>query len=64
MLPGHETNIGLVAIAAAVAWDALWLQFVVIPFYRKNEQMYKDYIGNGVIDAAVSFIESQKLIPS
>ncbi len=49
---------------AVIAWDALWLQFLIIPFSRKAETLQKDYVATGDLDAALSFIETQKLIPA
>jgi len=57
------TELQVAALGAAIAWDALWLQFVIIPFFSKDEALHKDYIASGGIDLAISYIESEKLIP-
>lgn len=49
---------------AVVAWDAICLQLLIIPFLRKAENLQKDYITGGVLDAALSSIETKKLIPA
>ena len=53
-----------VPATAAIAWEALWLQLVVIPFFHMQEKLHQTYIDSGSLDRALSFIESQKLIPS
>lgn len=47
-----------------IAWDAVCLQLFVISFSRKPESLQKDYITGGVLDAALSYIETNKLIPT
>ena len=49
---------------AVIAWDTLSVQLVVIPFCRKAETLYKDYVAAGVLDAALSHIETHRLIPA
>ncbi len=49
---------------AVTAWDAVCLQLFIIPFYKKAEMLHKDYITDGALDAVISFIETQKLIPA
>ena len=49
---------------AVTAWDAVCLQLFIIPFYKKAEMLHKDYITDGPLDAAISFIETKKLIPA
>jgi len=49
---------------AVIAWDAVCLQLLIIPFFRKAETLHKDYLTDGVLDAALSFIETKKLIPA
>jgi hypothetical protein len=46
-----------------IAWDAICLQLFILPFSRKAESLQKDYITDGVLDAALSYIDTQKLIP-
>ena len=58
------TGIELAALVAAIAWATICLQFVVIPFSRKAEKLHHDYLAGGVLDAALSFIETQRLIPA
>lgn len=47
----------------AIGWAALWVNVVVIPFFFKAEKLQKDYLDSGAIGVAVSYIESNKLIP-
>lgn len=51
-------------IAAGISWAALWVQFVVIPFFNKREQLHKDYSASGSINAALAAIEADELIPA
>lgn len=37
---------------------------LIIPFIRKAETLQKDYLTDGVLDTALSFIETKKLIPA
>jgi hypothetical protein len=53
----------LVLFTASVAWAALWLQFVVLPFYGKGESLHKDYWASGRINAVIAAIEAGSLIP-
>lgn len=46
-----------------VAWDALWIQILVIPFFSKGEDLHKDYDQSGALDAAISCVETKKIIP-
>lgn len=46
-----------------VTWDALWVQIVVIPFFNKGEDLHKDYDQSGALDAAISCVETKKIIP-
>jgi hypothetical protein len=48
----------------AVAWNAFCLQLFILPFFRKRESMLKDYVTDGVLDAAKSYIEANRLIPT
>jgi hypothetical protein len=48
---------------AVIAWNAFLLNLLIVPFFRKAETLHKDYITDGVLDAALSFIETDKLIP-
>jgi hypothetical protein len=48
--------------AATIAWDMLWVQVVLIPFYSKNELLHKDYIDSGSKGLSISFIEYENLI--
>jgi hypothetical protein len=50
-------------LAGAVAWAAVWGNVVVIPFFQKREKLHQEYWANGTIDAALSFVESEKIIP-
>lgn len=49
---------------AVIAWNAFCLHFLIIPFFRRAETLYKDYLTNGVLQTATSFIETKKLIPA
>jgi hypothetical protein len=49
---------------AVIAWNAFCLNFIIIPFFKKAETLYKDYLTNGVLQAATSFIETKRLIPA
>ncbi len=49
---------------AVIAWDTLWLQILVVQFFRKAETLHKDYVTDGVLDSALSFVETKKLIPT
>ena len=49
---------------AVVVWDAFCLQLLIIPFMRKRESLQRDYITSGILDAALSFIETTRLIPA
>jgi hypothetical protein len=49
---------------AVVVWDAFCLQLLIIPFMRKRETLQRDYITSGILDAALSFIETTRLIPA
>jgi hypothetical protein len=53
-----------VPLGAVIAWDAVWTQIAILQFINVEERLHKDYIESGSLDAAHSFIESQKLIPS
>ena len=56
---------GLIAFfIPVIAWDAICLQLLIIPFIRKAETLQKDYLTDGVLDTALSFIETKKLIPA
>lgn len=56
---------GLIAFfIPVIAWDAICLQLLIIPFIRKAEALHKDYLTDGVLDTALSFIETKKLIPA
>ena len=46
-----------------IAWDTLWLQLIVIQFFSKREKLHLEYVESGVKDVALSYIESQRLIP-
>ena len=48
----------------AFAWVALWTQFATIRFFDKNESLFKDLVGSGARDLALSSIETGKLIPA
>jgi len=54
----------LVLFAAAIAWSALWGQMVVIHFFRKSEEMYKDYHASGAMNTAKAAIEANQLVPA
>ena len=47
-----------------IAWNAICLQLFILPFFRKRETLLKDYLTDGVLDAAKSYIEANKLIPT
>lgn len=49
---------------AVIGWNALCLQFLIIPFLRRAETLHKDYITSGVLGAVWSFIENKKLMPA
>ena len=49
---------------AVIAWDTICIQLLIIPFLRKAENLHKDYLTDGVLDAALSSIETKKLIPA
>lgn len=56
---------GLIAFfIPVIAWDAICLQLLIVPFIRKAETLQKDYLTDGVLDTALSFIETKKLIPA
>jgi hypothetical protein len=48
--------------APALTWAVAWLNLVVLPFFRKREALYKDYHNSGAIAAALSAIESRRLV--
>jgi len=48
----------------AFAWVTLWTQFATLRFFDKSESLFKDLVGSGAIDLAVSNIEASKLIPA
>lgn len=51
-------------IVAALAWSALWVNIAVIPFYFKRERLHQDFVASGQLDAALSFIDSERITPS
>lgn len=51
-------------VVAAIAWSVLWVNFAVIPFYFKREKLHQDFVGTGQLDAALSFIDSEKITPA
>jgi len=51
-------------VTAIIAWDAVCVQLFVLSFSRKPESLQKEYITAGVLDAALSYIETNKLIPT
>jgi hypothetical protein len=59
-----DTNDIITFFIAVIGWDAICLQFLIIPFLRRAETLQKDYITSGVLDATLSFIESKKLMPA
>jgi hypothetical protein len=54
----------LVLFAAAAAWAGLWANVVVIPFFGKSERLHLDYHSSGKLNAALSAIEANRLIPA
>jgi hypothetical protein len=54
----------VVGFAPAVAWSAIWIQFVAARFFDKPEVIFKDWIDSGAKDRAISNIDSSKLIPA
>ncbi len=46
----------------ALVWVVACINVVVLPFFNKREALYKDYEGSGAIDAALSAIESGRLV--
>lgn len=62
--PVPATGNSLVLIAASVAWAAIWVQFIVLPFFNKGESLHKDYFASGRIAAAMAEIEAGQLIPT
>jgi hypothetical protein len=54
----------IILFAAAVAWAAIWANVVVIPFYAKPERLHLDYHSSGKLNAALSAIEANQLIPA
>jgi hypothetical protein len=59
-----DTNDIITLFIAVIAWDAICLQFLIIPFLRRSETLQKDYITSGVLGATLSFIENKKLMPA
>lgn len=58
-------NASTVALfASAVAWAALWVNLIVIPFFGKSERLHLDYHSSGKLNAALSAIEANRLIPA
>lgn len=59
------SNIGYIALfGAAATWSALWMQFIVLPFFNKGEAIHKDYWQGGEINAAKAAIETTRLLPA
>jgi len=62
------TNMGaketIIFFGPVIAWNAFCLNLIIIPFFKKAETLYKDYLTNGVLQAATSSIETKKLIPA
>lgn len=54
----------LILFTASIAWAALWIQLVVLPFFGKAESLHKDYSATGRINAALAAIEADELIPA
>lgn len=50
--------------AIVIAWDTIWVQFVVVKFFSIPDELFKNYESSGVKASAHSFIESQRLIPT
>lgn len=61
-----NTEIGIpnAYILGAIAYAALVLNAIVLPFLFKGEHIFKDLINSGAKDLAISNIESEKLIPA
>lgn len=57
-----EAIIGFYTVS--VGWCTLALQLFVFPFFKKGESLFKDYISEGAVDTARSFIESARIIPT
>ena len=58
------TEVLIAFFIAVIGWDAFCLQLLIIPFFRRAETLHKDYLTDGVLDTALSFIETKKLIPA
>ena len=54
----------MVLIGASVGWAAIWVQLVVIPFFKKGESLYQDYMASGKINVALAAIDTGELIPA
>lgn len=48
--------------APALVWAVACINVVVLPFFHKREALYKDYESSGALDAALSAIESGRLV--
>lgn len=51
-------------LLVAIAWGALWANLVVLPFFSKDETLFKDLIDSGARDLALSGIEEEKITPA
>jgi hypothetical protein len=51
-------------LAVAVAWGALWANVVVVPFFNKDESLFKDLIDSGARDLAYTGIDTETIVPA
>jgi hypothetical protein len=51
-------------VLIALAWASLWLQFAIIPFFNRREDLVRNYSTNGLLAAVFSRIENSEVIPA
>lgn len=49
---------------AAIGWAGLCANFIVIPFFSRDDGIFKDLIQSNTRDLALSYIDLQKLLPA
>lgn len=55
-------NENFVFILAALAWDSLWLQFVLLPFYSRPELLHEKIVSSGSLTLSNVYLDSEGLM--
>jgi hypothetical protein len=51
-------------VLIALAWSMIWVQFAIIPFFNRREDLVRNYSTSGLLAAVYSRIESTVVIPA